>query len=81
MTPGRSRTQASNHRHGGEFAAGEDVIADRDFLERTCLDHPLIDAFEAAAHDDDAAVRAASASTRACVKRRAARRHQTDVGG
>jgi hypothetical protein len=31
--------------HGGQFAAAEDVVADRDLFEFKCVDRPFIDAF------------------------------------
>ena len=40
-----------DQRHGGDFTAGQHVIADRDFLEPARLDHPLVDALEPAADD------------------------------
>src|SRR5215204_1919513 len=41
------------HRHGGDLAAREHIVADRDLLERPALDRPLVDALEAAADDED----------------------------
>ena len=47
-----------DQRHGGDLAAGQHVIADRDLFESARLDHPLVDALEAAAdHDGAGAVR------------------------
>ena len=40
--------------HGGDLAAGQHVIADRDLFEAARLDDALVDALEAAADDDDA---------------------------
>ena len=41
------------HDHGGELAAGEDEVAEGEFLIDFGLDHALVDAFVAAAQQDE----------------------------
>lgn len=57
------------------LTAGEDVIADRHFLEPARLDHPLVDTFETAADDDRTFTRCQFAHA-LLGQRLAARAHQ-----
>ena len=54
-------------RQRGDLAAGQHVIADRDFLEAARRDHPLVDALEAAAQDDGAGAGGELGAPGACV--------------
>ena len=42
------------HRYGGDLAAREHVVPDRDLLEAAPLDDAFVDSLEPAAHQDDA---------------------------
>jgi hypothetical protein len=53
ITPGSRRTQASRITIAAELAAGQDIVADRDLLDRG-LEDPLVESLEAAAQEDDA---------------------------
>ena len=57
------------------LAAGQNVIADRHFLEPTRVDHTLVDALETPAEDDDTGPGGQFAHTR-LRQRRATRAHQ-----
>ncbi len=52
------------------LAAGENIVADRDLLELAPVDHPLVDAFETPADDDQRLARPQVARTRSCVSGR-----------
>ena len=72
MTPGKQPHAGVEQRHGGDLAARQHVIADRDLLEAAGLDHPLVHALEAAADDDRArALRQRRAPAPASAARRA----------
>ena len=66
--------------HGGEFAAGEDVIADGDFEVDAVFDEALVDAFVAATDDDEARVGREFADE-GIIEAAASGRHVDDVAG
>ena len=72
ITPGQQPYAGVDQRHGGDFAARQHIIADRDLFQPARRDHPLVDPLEPAADQDDAGPggerldpRAASAARRA----------------
>ena len=75
MTPGQQPDAGIEQRHGGDLAARQHVVADRNLLEPAALDHALVDAFEAAA-DDDAPGPVGQRRDPRLRQRRAARAHQ-----
>jgi len=62
----------------GDFAAGEDIVADADFLGVAGFDDALVDAFEAATEEDDAG--AGGEFLHAFLGERLAARGQHDEG-
>ncbi|EGE57287.1 hypothetical protein RHECNPAF_4460059 [Rhizobium etli CNPAF512] len=77
---GQDADDRIEHDQRRRLAAGQHVVTDRDFFQSACFDHPLVDALEAAADDNDAV--ACRKFAHALLRQRpAARAHQQARAG